>query len=67
MKMEKNCQIKWNGGKYNIFTSDDGNGVEIEELPRDEEGNYDFECLEALDLKLLNKQLKELQQQLNGI
>ncbi len=28
--------------------------------PRDENGNYDFECLEALDLKLLNKQLKEL-------
>lgn len=30
------------------------------EAPRDAEGNYDFECLEALDLKLLNKQLKEL-------
>ena len=28
--------------------------------PKDAEGNYDFECLEALDLKLLNKQLKEL-------
>lgn len=28
--------------------------------PKDEEGNYDFECLEALDLKLLNKQLKDL-------
>lgn len=28
--------------------------------PRDENGNYDFECLEALDLKLLNKQLKDL-------
>ena len=29
------------------------------EAPRDAEGNYDFECLEALDLKLLNKQLKQ--------
>lgn len=28
--MEKNCQIKWNGGKYNIFTFDD-DGVAIEE------------------------------------
>ena len=28
--------------------------------PKDAEGNYDFECLEALDLKLLNKQLKDL-------
>ena len=28
--------------------------------PRDENGNYDFECLECLDLKLLNKQLKDL-------
>ena len=28
--------------------------------PKDADGNYDFECLEALDLKLLNKHLKEL-------
>lgn len=28
--------------------------------PKDKDGNYDFECLEALDLKLLNKQLKDL-------
>ncbi len=28
--------------------------------PKDENGNYDFECLECLDLKLLNKQLKDL-------
>ncbi len=31
-----------------------------EDSPRDENGNYDFECLEALDLKLLNRQLKDL-------
>ena len=31
-----------------------------EDSPRDENGNYDFECLECLDLKLLNKQLKDL-------
>ena len=28
--------------------------------PKDEFGNYDFECLECLDLKLLNKTLKDL-------
>ncbi len=28
--------------------------------PKDANGKYDFECLEALDLKLLNKQLKDL-------
>lgn len=28
--------------------------------PKDADGNYDFECLEALDLKLLNKHLKDL-------
>ena len=31
-----------------------------EDSPKDENGNYDFECLECLDLKLLNKQLKDL-------
>lgn len=33
---------------------------EKKDSPKDENGNYDFECLEALDLKLLNKQLKDL-------
>lgn len=31
-----------------------------EDSPKDENGNYDFESLQALDLKLLNKQLKDL-------
>ncbi len=31
-----------------------------EDSPKDENGNYDFESLAALDLKLLNKQLKDL-------
>lgn len=30
------------------------------DTPKKEDGEYDFECLEALDLKLLNKQLKDL-------
>lgn len=31
-----------------------------EDNPKDENGNYDFECLEALDLKLFDKQIKQL-------
>lgn len=30
------------------------------DTPKKEDGSYDFECLEALDLKLLNKTLKDL-------
>ncbi len=31
-----------------------------DKTPKDEEGNYDFECLDALDLDLFNKQMKAL-------
>ncbi len=34
--------------------------VEREDTPRDENGEYDFECLEAMDLKLLGDQLNDL-------
>lgn len=34
--------------------------VEREENPMDAEGNYDFECLEAVDTELFNHHLKEL-------
>lgn len=34
--------------------------VEREENPKDETGAYDFECLEAVDVKLFNRQLQEL-------
>ena len=34
--------------------------VEREETPKDEDGNYDFECLEAVDLKLFDKQMSQL-------
>ena len=33
---------------------------EREDNPKDENGNYDFECLEALDLKLFDKQMAAL-------
>ena len=34
--------------------------VEREENPRDENGNYDFECLGAVDVDLFNTQMQEL-------
>jgi len=34
--------------------------VNRDRTPRDEEGNYDFECLEALDVEYLNEQLLSL-------
>lgn len=33
---------------------------ERKDTPKDEFGNYDFECLEAIDLKLFNTQLSDL-------
>ncbi len=47
-------------GKQVYVMSTDDYFKEREDSPRDENGNYDFECLECLDLKLLNKQLKDL-------
>ena len=35
-----------------------------EDVPKDEDGNYDFECTEALDIKLFNQNLVAL---LNGL
>lgn len=37
--------------------------VEKKDTPKDSNGNYDFECLEAIDLKLFDKQIADL---LNG-
>lgn len=34
--------------------------LDRELIPKDENGDYDFECLEALDVKLLNEHLKTL-------
>lgn len=34
--------------------------VEREETPKDADGNYNFECLEAIDIALFNKQLTDL-------
>lgn len=37
--------------------------VEREQTPRDENGKYDFECIEAVDVELFNKHMNQL---LNG-
>ncbi len=34
--------------------------VEREKNPKDKNGNYDFECLEAVDVELFNRQMQEL-------
>lgn len=47
-------------GKKPFIISVDNYFVEREENPVDEHGNYDFERLEAIDLKLFNDHLKKL-------
>ena len=55
-------QLKLNRIKP-VTISVDNYFVERENTPRDENGEYDFECLEAIDLKLFNDHLRRL---LNG-
>ncbi len=43
-----------------VTISVDNYFVEREDNPKDEHGNYDFECIEALDLELFNSQLVDL-------
>lgn len=46
-----------------VTISVDNYFVEREDTPRDENGEYDFECIEAIDLELFNNHLEKL---LNG-
>ena len=46
-----------------VTISVDNYFVERKDTPRDENGNYDFECIEAIDLELFNRHLTKL---LNG-
>lgn len=55
-------QLRLNGLKP-VTISVDNYFVERENNPRDEFGNYDFECIEALDLELFNNHITKL---LNG-
>lgn len=49
-------------GFNTIVLSTDDYFLEREETPKDENGEYDFESLAALDLKLFNKQMSKLLQ-----
>ena len=51
--------LKVNGIKP-ITISVDNYFVERKDNPLDEHGNYDFECIEALDIDLFNRQLVDL-------
>ncbi len=55
-------QLKINGLKP-VTISVDNYFVERNQTPKDENGNYDFESIEAIDLDLFNKDLTDL---LNG-
>lgn len=55
-------QLRINGLKP-VTISVDNYFVEREFNPKDENGNYDFECIEALDTKLFNEHILKL---LNG-
>ncbi len=52
-------QLRLNGLKP-VTISVDNYFVEREENPKDEHGNYDFECIEAIDTKLFNEHLVKL-------
>ena len=52
-------QLRLNGLKP-VTISVDNYFVERQETPRDENGEYDFETIDAIDLKLFNKHLVQL-------
>ena len=52
-------QLRVNGIEA-VTLSMDNYFVNREDTPKDENGNYDFECLEAIDVKLFNDQLTAL-------
>lgn len=52
-------QLRVNGLKPVTISLDDY-FVNREETPRDENGDYDYEALEAIDISLFNRQLNEL-------
>ena len=55
-------QLRLNGLKP-VTMSVDNYFVERQDNPKDENGNYDFECIEAIDTKLFNEHILKL---LNG-
>lgn len=56
----KLCMFLQSFGLHPKVLSMDDYFVEREENPKDENGNPDYECLEAIDLKLFDSQLSDL-------
>lgn len=56
----KMCTYLETFGVNPIVISADDYFKDRDDCPKDKDGNYDFECLEALDLKLFNQHLKDL-------
>jgi uridine kinase len=52
-------QLRVNGLKPILLSLDDY-FLNRDKTPKDKNGNYDFDCLESLDLKYLRKQIKDL-------
>ncbi len=52
-------QLRANGLKPHPIAVDNY-FVNREDTPKDEDGNYNFECIEAIDINLLNRDLSEL-------
>lgn len=57
---KKLCMYLESFGLHPKVLSMDDYFVERKDNPKDKDGNYDFECLEAVDLKLFDKQISEL-------
>lgn len=51
--------LKANGFEPLMMSTDDY-FLDRQDTPKDENGNYNFECLEAMDLELLNRHLSDL-------
>ena len=56
----KLCMYLESFGLHPVAISMDDYFKERKDNPKDENGNYDFECLEAVDLKLFDKQMSDL-------
>ena len=57
---KKLCMYLESFGLHPKSISMDDYFVERKQTPKDENGKYDYECLEAVDLKLFDKQIEEL-------
>ena len=57
---KKLCIYLNSAGLHPVTVAMDDFFVERKDTPKDEKGNYDYECLEAIDLKLFDDTIKKL-------